>query len=358
MTEMTPLIATLRRAGLLLESSSADLDSKPASPVPWFVQVLHAFTGWVASLFFLLLLGSVFHRLFSTPLALFGIGVVLIALAYGVLRAPSETLFLEHGALALSLAGQALIGFALFQWNGNMYAPTYAFRWLALAGVEGVLAIVIPQHLHRVLSTWVAALALIVGAGLLGLTAIAVPSVFALAVWVWLHEFRPPNTIALKQAAGYGLSLALFLGIGDDFRMGFLSHSTSHLHFGLDHPAVVAFFNSAVMFFAASFLARRLKRRTTHPLFALLIPLLPIAILSVWMHGLPIALILLMVGFARGNRLLQGMSLAALLWTVGRFYYTLETTLLLKSALLIAAGVVLLVGYGVLKYREGAHDAS
>ena len=360
MTEADPLLTTLRQAGLIPESPRTDPASQPAAPAPapWFVQTLHAFSGWLASLFFLLMLGSLFHRLFDTPFALLGIGIGLIALAYPVLRAPSETLFLEHGALALSLAGEVLIGFALFGWNGHLHTLIRPFPWLILAGVEGALVIVIPHYLHRILAAWVAALALIWGAGLLGIGAVAVVSVLAFAVWIWLHEFRSPKTLPLKQAAGYGLSLALLAwSVGIDLPGELSPYQAVRLHLGLDHPAVIALLDSAVLLATVCSLVRRQEGETTLSPLVISLPLLPIVFLSVWMDGLPIVLTLLIVGFARGNRLLLGMSLAALILGVGKFYYTLETTLLVKSALLIATGAVLLIGYALLRYREGGHDA-
>ena len=354
MSEMTKLLTTLRQAGLLTQ----DIPSikEMTTPTPWFVQALHALSGWLASIFFLLMLGSMFSRLFDTPPALLAIGIVLIVLAFLILRNPSKTLFLEHGALAISLAGQALISFAFFQW-GRPHTLTYPFPWLALVMMEGVLLIIIPHYLHRLVSALAAGLALIHAAGLLGIGTIATPLILGLTVWVWHHEFRPPDTIMFKQAAGYGLSLALFWSVSTHFGTEiFPFDHFSRSHFGLDYLGVTALLNGTIMLYTAYALTRNINQNSTLSPVALLLFLLPVALLSVWMHGLSVALTLLIVGFARGNRILQGLSLAALLWIVGRFYYTLHTTLLVKSALLIATGAALLITYAVLKHREGAKD--
>ena len=354
MAEATKLLITLHQAGLLTED--IPLHKEPKVPTPWFVQALHALSGWLASIFFLLMLGSMFYRLFDTPPALLTIGIVLILFAFLLLRRSSNTLFLEHGALALSLAGQALVSFAFFQW-GKPHTLTYPLPWLALTVMEGILLITIPHYLHRIVSALAAGLTLIHAAALFGIGTIVTPLILGLTVWIWLREFHSPDMIMLKQAAGYGLSLALLWSAGTHFGEGFfLVDHASRLHFGLNHPGVTALLNGAVMLYTVTILARNGKRGSTPSPFTLLLPLLPLALLSVWMHGLSAALTLLIVGFARGSRLLQGMSLAALLWTVGQFYYTLQTTLLVKSALLIAAGAVLLTTYAVLKHWEGAKD--
>ena len=355
MAETTKLLTTLRQAGLLSEASLTNPETEP-TPTPWFVRILHAVSGWLASIFLLMMLGSMFHRLFDTPPALLAIGMVLITAAYSGLKNPSKTLFLEHGALAISLAGQALVGFAFFQWV-KPHTFTHPLPWLALAAMEGVLLIGIPHYLHRVVSALAAGLTLIHAAALLGIGTIVVPLIFGITVWVWYREFRPPDSIALKQAAGYGLSLALLWSAGTHLGMDIFSlDHPSGSHSGLNHPGVTALLNSAIMLYTVTILMRKEKQDAAPFPFMLPALLLPPALLSIWMHGLPVALTLLIVGFARGNRLLQGLSLATLLWTVGRFYYTLETTLLIKSALLIAAGIVLLIAYAVLKHREGDHD--
>ncbi len=354
MIDATQLLTTLRQAGLPTENIPPSKESTMSTP--WFVQILHASSGWLASIFLLLMFGSMFHQLFDTPPALFAIGAGLIALAYLGLRNPSQTLFLEHSALAISLTGQALIGFALFQWD-KPHTFTHPLPWLALAAMEGVLLVGIPHYLHRVVAALAAGLMLIHAAALLGISTVVIPMILGYTVWVWLHEFRFPNHIALKQATGYGLSLALLWSAGTHFGMElFLFDSPSRSHLWLNHPSVTACFNSIIMLYTITILIRKEKQDIAPFPFMLLAPLVPLALLSIWMHGLSTALTLLIVGFARGNRLLQGLSLAALLWIVGRFYYTLQTTLLVKSALLIAAGAVLLIVYTVLKHREGAKD--
>ncbi len=354
MAEMTDLLTTLRQAGLLSEGSPPHTKVEATTPIPWFVQILHALSGWLASLFFLLMLGAMFHRLWNTPVALLGVGLLLMILAARVLRRTTTTLFLEHGALTLSLAGQILVGLAVFQW-GRPYADP--LPWLAVAGMEGVLLITVPWYLHRLISAGVAGLVLIHAATLLGISTVATPLLLGLTVWIWMHEWYPPDAIRLKQAAGYGLSLALLWSTGTHVgEVFFLVDHASQLHFGLNHPGMTALLNSAIMLYTVTILTRNGKQGSTLTLFTRLLPLLPLSLLSIWMHGLIVALTLLIVGFARGNRLLQGMSLAALLWTVGRFYDTLQTTLLVKSALLIAVGAVLLTTYAVLKHREGAKD--
>jgi uncharacterized membrane protein len=58
--------------------------------------------------------------------------------------------------------------------------------------------------------------------------------------------------------------------------------------------------------------------------------------------GIPTGLAILLLGFARGNRVLMGIGVAASLGFVSAYYYLLETTLLVKSQTLITTGLVIL----------------
>ena len=354
MAENTRLLDRLRQAGLLTDPSSETFREAP-TPIPWYLQALQALSGWLASLFMLLTLGATFHRLFDTPSALLIVGTLLVASAYFALRDPSKILVVEHGALAVSLAGQALIAFAFFQWT-KPYLLNQPAPWLALSVMEGILLLLIPHYLHRILSALVAGSALMYAAELLGVGAIALPLIFGLTVWIWCHEFSAPKQIMFRQAVGYGLSLALFWKIGSAFEPGNFfpgSHLPRHL---FNDPGLRGLLDGVVMLLTLHRLVRKRSRSAKISTVALWLPFVPLAILSVWMQGLSVALTLLIVGFVRGNLFLQGMSFAALLWTAGRFYYTLQTTLLVKSLLLIAAGLVLLILYGVLRRMEGTRD--
>src|SRR5205809_2120555 len=58
--------------------------------------------------------------------------------------------------------------------------------------------------------------------------------------------------------------------------------------------------------------------------------------------GVAGGLMIVLVGFANGNRLLAGLGIAALLYYVSSYYYLLDATLLAKAGVLAASGVVLL----------------
>ncbi len=340
------MIDILQNAGLLRLPS----EDSPPPPPPWFVQVMHAFSGWLASIFFLLMLGMTFGRLFDSAGAMFLLGGLLVAAAFWLLRNSENVLFVGHMGLSLSLAGQALVTLGLFRWLGG--SPHHPLPWLGLALVEALLIIGIPHYLHRIVSSAVFALAIFYGAYTLEAGAAGVALVLSAALWLWLHEWDDPQYIFARQAIGYGLSVMLLwhAGVGYVYDTFWLDRSHPNLAL-LNRPWVIGLLSGLVFLWAMDALTRALHPSlTVRRRFAVLAPIALLAILAIWIPGLIPPVALLIVGFAHSNLTLQGLSFAGLLWVAGRFYYQLHTTLLVKSGLLILMGIVLLVLYGLFRH--------
>jgi hypothetical protein len=345
------LIERLHRADLLTHDP-ADVREELQAIAPWFVQVLQAFSGWIASIFILMAFGTMFHRFFQQEVALFVVGFLLIASAWGVLRNSDKTIFVEHVALALSLAGQAMVTIALSQWLGSH--GTSPLFWLTLAFFEAILAVVVPNYLHRLFSSFLFTITVFQGLYLLGTGGVAVPLILLGATWLWLHEFDFVSRILQIQAIGYGLMLGLFslAVIGYETHLFYFSYHSQHIH-RFNHPSLIALLNGLVMLYVAWIFTRDTKSMHVSHRIATLLFVALIAVLSTKMVGLSVMITLLVIGFARGNTLLQGIGIAGLLWSVGHFYYILNTTLLIKSALLTATGIVLLVLYAIFRSTIG-----
>jgi uncharacterized membrane protein len=333
----------------LISGESDDIYAQLQETTPWFARILQAVSGWLASLFLLMAFGALFGGFFKEETALFVIGAFLIAGAWGILRQTETAIFVEHIALALSLAGQAMITIALSGWLNDISISS--IFWVALALLEVTLLIMIPNHLHRIFSAFVFVVALFQGLFLLGLGGLAVPLMLLGIAWLWLHEYDFGMRILMMQAIGEGATLGLFALSVIGYATHYFWGETHHIH-GLNHPSIIALANGLVMLYIAWTLMRTEPMRTTHRI-AILVFVAVLALLSTKMVGLSVMVTLLVVGFARGNTPLQGLSIAGLLWSVGHYYYSLETTLLIKSALLGATGIVLLLAYALMRSALG-----
>jgi uncharacterized membrane protein len=74
-------------------------------------------------------------------------------------------------------------------------------------------------------------------------------------------------------------------------------------------------------------------------------------------HGLAPAALILIIGFAGGNRILFGLGLLALASFISHYYYQMHETLLVKSLILGQIGILLLAGRWVLRKLFPAREA-
>ena len=72
--------------------------------------------------------------------------------------------------------------------------------------------------------------------------------------------------------------------------------------------------------------------------------------------GLIMALIILLLGFSRADRVLIGVAIGFFTVFLTAFFYGIEVTLLMKSLILVITGIILLAGRFMLKYYLAAQD--
>lgn len=328
----------LARAGISVTQEAGS----PALATPWFVRALQAFSGWLAALFLLgfIAVGAVFVLdSFAVSAAL---GVVMIAVAFGLLQLAKGD-FLEHLALAASLAGQLLLAWALF----DTLLGTIAGLWWSLLVLQALLALGMPSLTHRAFSAFAASLALYLalqeGLGAPGLAAGLVLLLFTL---LWLSEFRWPGRLRELEALGLGLLLGLVaIQAVTCFARPLLSWRYS-AEFGA-LAWLEPWGGNALGALALLLLVRHLLKRHAASLaagvrLAAYGVVLAVALLSLQAHGLIQGVVVMALGFAIGHRWIVGAGVLLLLLAGTNYYYWLEVTLFHKALSLFALGGVLL----------------
>ena len=132
------------------ESTMAD----NAAERPLAISLLLGVSGWAAGLFMLVFVALLFHPEGTGQAALSG--AVLLAAAWGLFRADRDgaQVFVAQLALALSIAGQCLMLYAMSE-HAHGIAPIAGAALL----LQTVLALAMPNGLHRTLSTLFATIA-------------------------------------------------------------------------------------------------------------------------------------------------------------------------------------------------------
>ena len=322
---------------------------------PWFVRVMLGIAGWIGALFLLLFVGAGFAFVMDNGAAALILGAACCGGAYALFRAFDGQDFAEQFGLAVSLAGQIMLIIGL----ADFFEPEDPLLYLAIAATQAALAWSVPQFLHRVLTSAGAAVAISLAIHQLSLHGLAPPLLCAGLAFIWLEPKYWAAGGRLWRPAGYGLVLALL--IVETFRLAggqewFGAGAEAPGWFALHGPLIGRGLTALVLLWAAVDLARRegfapgsrvgMAAAGAAILFGLL---------SLEMPGLASALLVLLLGFAAGTRLLTALGVLSLLGFVSHFYYSLHATLLEKSGLLAITGLLLLAA--CLLLRRGAHDA-
>ena len=307
---------------------------------PWYVKVLLGFSGWLSALFLLGFIGVGFEGVFKNSTLSFIVGLLMIGGAFAILRIPNNE-FVEHLALAVSLAGQALVIFAIFKVSHR----NEKVGWLLVVLLQVPLAIVMPNFVHRVFSSFAAAVAFNMALTFWHWPYVVSGIVMLLAALCWLNEFRYPSQVRKIQAIGYGLILALIqIKVTALFSHRItLWRITQHQPGLWIKPWMGEVLTGVVTLYVVWHLLRHYGQRISEriPIIALLGTVLLCAV-STKVQGITVGMVIMLLGYAGANRILFGLGIVSLLFYISSYYYLLDATLLAKSRTLLVVGIVLL----------------
>lgn len=337
------LWAILRREALV----QGEMPPRPSAS-GWYVRILLGVAGWLGALLVLGFLGTLLHSLLRHGSARTSLGVLACGLAVGLFHAGtgSKKAMADQFALALSLAGQVLFLSGVFDpFHGG-------WQWLVGALFYGVLLALVPDFLHRlwcalillaILTLWLGNLRMLSLLGGLG-TLASLP--------LWFYSERSPVLDPFLRPLAYGLILGVLGFQGLDFfllSLGDPGFWTRSLGFSGPSPwaSWVPWLSHGLFSLSLWLVVGQVLQREGIPLLAP--PGLPwlavsvlIALLTFPAPGLTLALTLMLLGFAQGNRVLLALGLAAAVASLSHFYYQLHLNLAVKAAILAGTGLILL----------------
>ncbi len=312
-TTTTELHNALATRGFVDAAAPADAPAAaPAAERPWYIGLLLGVSGWLAGLFLLGFVGLLFRP--DTPVAAGLAGAVLLAAAWGLYTADREGAFVAQLALALSIAGQCLVLFAL-----NKDARGIGGIAVSALLLQTVLALAMPNPLHRALSAFFATIA----------WALTVRFMLLGEPDFWRGEREV--AVSLAQSLGgwalawapVGAGIALLIRYEADWMARGWAATVRPVLTGL--VIGVAFATLASQPFESF---RWWGGGAVAQGWLALWPLLSAGA----------ALAAVAAAFALGQRALLGAGVLAALLHVSHFYYALGTGLLFKSLLMLAMG--------------------
>lgn len=350
MSDLAAIWSRLQGAGIVSgEQPPADATVHP----PWFVRAMMGAAAWFAASFFLpwlvLLVGATTLRgggYVFLGLVLCGAAVAMFR-AVAVREGAKPQVFLQQLALVVSLSGQASFAFGLFEWAPHGRTIVWLLL-LVLAVFETVLTLLVADALHRILASGAAGAALawaLLDLHLPGIASAVVAAGFTLA---WLNETTQPARAEPVRAVGYGLTLAFCAVSAWEATLGGmvreLAGTTAQALAGRTQGAQWAghALLGAILLYAAWRIAARYPGLAVATRTRLMLLGLAAIVMGWFAPGLAAALLVLILGFANGNRLVLGLGCLGAAASLGWYYYNLELTLLAKSGVLVISGLVAL----------------
>lgn len=312
----------------------ADMETAP----PWYVRAMVGFGAWLASL---LLIGFVAGIGFATG-GLAVAGAMLVAGAV-LLRRQADNDFAVQSVLAASLAGQALFALGLVQ---ALPGDTVKTGCVLILLMNVLLFAILPDRIHRVLSVLLATTALVVLLYALRANAL-VPLVGPLeaAALVMLVHYRDRLVAAGRGDLSRPLEHGLMLGA-----CGCLLLSTLYLMPELGsfasypRPWISTLLLAGPFVYLCAGMLRPLLRDAPVPAQLLAGTLALAVIAAAWAApGLLLALIVLLLGAAAGDRFFVGAGIVFLVVFVVAWFHGIQVTMAVKSVSLVGTGAIILL---------------
>lgn len=312
------------------------------SDSPWYVRVMLGFAGWLGALFLLLFFGFALGSFFRNSGSLLVVGAIICVLAALLLKI-SKTDFAAQFGLAVSFAGQALFAIGLL---GIFKQENRVLGLLAFSISECLLVYCVHNSVHRVLTATAAAIALCFTLAELGMFSLALPLLMAGFAFLWLNEPCWPNRDRAAAHTGYGIALAALYCTSAPMIRHLMWIGYGHQNTWFTGTAMywlrLATLCGVTLWVIIALLKREQARFDAPAVRCALIATVFIAALSFKAPGILTGLIIVILGFANGNRVLWGLGIFSLLVYLSQYYYMMQETLLVKSGILFATGAAML----------------
>jgi hypothetical protein len=335
--------------------------------VPWYVRVAAGVGAWVATAFFVAFLFTAGIEPDEPAALLVGAALVVGAV---LLRRRATAEFARQLALAASFAGQALVVFRVGEATDSLQLAA-----LAALALSAALIVLMPDAPHRFMSAVVGAVAVFTAAVELRLAwgvgapgpdfrvlarggDVAALALVAFAAWTWRADPRRRGAALARvlEPVGHGTVVALLgMLLLDAFLTPAIAagaRDAARWQLGAATTVGVAVALCALVVA----IARERGLAAREPVLAAIGGALFLAALTLSTPGIVAAVALLALGFDRRNVVLVGLAALFLIAFTTLYYHSLRLTLLEKSGVLLASGVLLLAAaaYVTRRFRAGA----
>lgn len=301
---------------------------------PWYVQTILALGSWVTAAVVVALGGFFIQLAFELEGDTFGVGLAVLGLiffapGFVMLLRRTGGVFAAHFAIAIAAAGQAMVAIGAGIFTEEVWPAALASLPFAVA-----VAWFLPSRALQAISTAWAAVLVFAALHELGVPFITEVAALGVAAGVALH-LHPPRR-DLTPSASVLMLTGPVLSIMFDLS-GALGYADKVTYDGWLARAMLA----ALVGFLLLAVWRHLADRTARTELALFAAA-ALAVCLLLPVGGAAALVIMVLAFVLGSRVLAIIATLLEIYFLWKFYYDLHMTLLQKSALLAVVGVVVL----------------
>lgn len=328
---------------------------------PWFIQLFFGLSGVLISVFVLVIVALMLiaQSVDLTPALFITVAVILSGLGYVMLAHVSRAApFLSGLALSLAIGAQGywLMGLIAYPYFDKGYGSLSA-QLVALILVELVLTLLMPSFFYRLISSAIMLASLLYWLQLLGLSSLGLAVLATVFISTTMFAYRLSNWFpkrflmtgwSVLQALMWSSALLLMT-----MAIFFIQISQFFANFGAEGADYTLdtyrpILSQGLLALVAAASALLLFRRYDRPLLSLpslliVIAIIAVGAISIWASGLLAIALVMIVAFANGERLLQAVATLLLACYAFWYYYQLDTSLLIKSAMLLALALVCLL---------------
>jgi len=321
---------------------------------PWYLRILLGFSGWVAALFALGFVATMFSFLFKEDFAvvLALLGMASIGSSVAIFKLMPENDFSEQLGIVFNLTGQLMLAVGIYQFLESIDVISWrndALFYLTLGLVQVALVFLIPDFTSRALSSLFVFLAVSICFDKFGFKNAGILLASAAFSLIWLRDYLWKEKAQFFSAIGYGAAAGLLI-LNIDVSGGegvlklfnhYSKNAPSQLNLWIARGGLFLVFLSALSFIVKQYDKSALPNKFRS--LAIIVALLALA--SLVIDGIAGPLIICLIGFYVQRKILLYCGILSLIGFFSWYYYNLDLTLLTKSALLIGLGLLLLTSF-------------
>jgi uncharacterized protein DUF4401 len=358
-----------------IEKARAALEGAEDTSPPWFARVIAGFGAWVGTGFLIGFL--VITKIVDEEMSALVVGAILVVAAVYLRRnADAEEEFKRQLAFAGSLAGQVLV---IVGTVGE--TKSAALGGLVALVMSVVLIPLVPDQAHRFMSGLIGTIAAFAAMadlhlawtlgdmGSLGTLVVrgsdlAALAIVAIAAYVWRIGIRERSreVAEMLEPVGYGMIAGMFavllfsaiFAVADDLVRGPRSTRVNAWHLG---PLTTVGIAAALIALELAILSKQRAKPRLEAIVVTIGATMLLGVLTLSTPGIMAAITVLTLGFDRRNRILIGLAIVFLVKFASVYYYSLRMTLLEKSIVLVASGLLLLATRAYVEFRYKPSEA-